>query len=234
MRLERSETLDGAPENGRRPEYLDAVLFDLDGTLIDSRELILGSFRHTMETHLGWVPPDEAWLANMGKPLITQLREFAGDESQALAMMETYREHNARTHEVALRPFPGMADSLRRLRAAGYQLGVVTSKLGDIPRRGLETCGLDLEWFDAFVTADDPVPHKPDPGPVRLALERAGVTDARRALFVGDTVWDLMAGRAARTWTAAALWGPFGREELAAGEPDYWLGRPTEVVELLI
>lgn len=213
---------------------MDTVLFDLDGTLIDSRELILGSYRHTMEAHLGWVPPDQAWLVNMGKPLITQLRGFASDEDQVLSMMETYRHHNARTHDDALRPFPGMQDTLRRLRAAGYRLGVVTSKLRDMALRGLETCGLSLEWFDAFVTADDPVPHKPDPGPVTLALDRASVGDAGRALLVGDAVWDLIAGRAAGTWTAAALWGPFEKADLEAGEPDYWLARPSDVVELLL
>jgi pyrophosphatase PpaX len=222
------------PRPGRGFGSVEMVLFDLDGTLIDSRELILGSYRHTMEAHLGWVPPDEAWLVNMGKPLIIQLRGFASDESQALSMMETYRRHNARTHDAALRPFPGMDDTLRRLRAAGYRLGVVTSKLGDMALRGLATCGLSLEWFDAFVTADDPVPHKPDPGPVTLALDRASVGNAGRALFVGDAVWDLMAGRAAGTLTAAALWGPFGRDDLEAGEPDYWLARPAEVAELLL
>ena len=186
-----------------------------------------------LEAHLGWVPPDEAWLVNMGKPLITQLRGFARDESEVRAMMDTYREHNARTHDDALRPFPGMEEALRRLRAAGYRLGVVTSKLRDMALRGLESCNLRLEWFDAFVSADDPVPHKPDPGPVNLALDRAGVGDAGRALFVGDAVWDLIAGRAAGTWTAAALWGPFGKDDLEAGEPDYWLARPADVPELL-
>jgi pyrophosphatase PpaX len=210
------------------------ALFDLDGTLIDSRELILGSFRHTMQTHLGWVPPDEAWLANMGKPLATQLRGFTRDESQLGAMMTTYRDHNARTHDATLRRFPGIDDALRRLRAAGYRLGVVTSKLRDMALRGLDACGLSLEWFDAVVTADDAVPHKPDPGPVKLALQRAGNEDPARALFVGDTVWDLMAGRAAGTWTDAALWGPFGRDDLAAGEPDLWLSRPADLARILL
>lgn len=215
-------------------DRVNTVLLDLDGTLIDSRDLILSSFRHTMETHLGWVPPDGAWLANMGKPLITQLRGFAETEHQAAEMMETYRQHNAREHDRVVRPFPGMSETLRRLRASGYRLGVVTSKMREMAVRGLETCGLPLDWFSALVTADDPVAHKPDPAPVALALERTGAASAARALFVGDSVWDLLAGRAAGTATAAALWGPFGREDLTDGAPDYWLAEPPAIGELLL
>jgi pyrophosphatase PpaX len=213
---------------------MDTVLFDLDGTLIDSRDLILSSFRHTMEVHLGWVPPDKAWLANMGRPLITQLRGFVDTEQEAQEMMETYRLHNAQQHDSSVRPFPGMSETLRQLRAGGYRLGIVTSKMREMAIRGLETCDLGLDWFSAFVTADDPVAHKPDPAPVVLALERVGGAEAVRALFVGDSVWDLKAGRAAGTATAAALWGPFGRDELAEGAPDYWLAEPPAISELLL
>ena len=222
------------PKKANGLDRLDTVLFDLDGTLIDSRDLILSSFRHTMENHLGWVPPDRAWLANMGKPLIVQLRGFADTEGQVREMMETYRRHNAREHDRFVRPFPGMSATLRQLRAAGYRLGIVTSKMREMAVRGLETCGLDLDWFSALVTADDPVAHKPDPAPVALALERAGNAHADRALFVGDSVWDLKAGRAAGTTTGAALWGPFGQAELTEGAPDYWLADPPAIGELLL
>ena len=210
------------------------VLFDLDGTLIDSHELILSSYRHTMEVHLGWIPPDQAWLVNMGKPLVTQLRGFASGEDETRAMMETYRRHNADVHDLLVRPFPGIEETVRRLLVRGYRLGIVTSKARDVSIRGLEACRLSPGWFEALITSDDPVPHKPDPGPVHLALSRVREEDAWRTLFVGDSVWDLLAGRSAGTRTAAALWGPFGREELAAGDPDVWLDRPGQVVELLL
>jgi pyrophosphatase PpaX len=210
------------------------VLFDLDGTLIDSHELILSSYRHTMEVHLGWIPPDQAWLANMGKPLVTQLRGFASGEDETRAMMKTYRRHNADVHDLLVRPFPGIEETVRRLLVGGYRLGIVTSKARDVSIRGLEACRLSPGWFEALITSDDPVPHKPDPGPVHLALSRVREEDPRRTLFVGDSVWDLMAGRSAGTRTAAALWGPFGREELARGDPDVWLDRPGQVAELLL
>lgn len=208
------------------------MLFDLDGTLIDSRELILASYRHTMETHLGSAPPDSAWLVTMGTPLTAQLREFARGAAEAEAMLTTYLEHNARVHDELLCAFEGVPETLGRLRERGCRLGVVSSKRLDGVRRGLRSCGIPEEWFGALVTADDPVPHKPDPAPVLLALERLGET-SDGALFLGDTVWDLRAGRAAGAVTAAALWGPVARPELEAESPDHLLERVEDVWELV-
>lgn len=218
----------GAPARGGAR----AVLFDLDGTLIDSLDLIIASYRHTMEAHLGAVPPDDAWLRTMGTPLTAQLRDFARSREQAEAMLATYREHNARVHDEMVRSFRGVGETLGWLRRRRVRLGVVTSKLRDSAERGLRACGLDPAWFDALVTASDPIPHKPDPAPVLLALERIGER-ARRTVFVGDSVWDLRAGRAAGTDTAAALWGPFGREILAAEEPDHLLERVEQIRDLV-
>lgn len=209
------------------------VLLDLDGTLIDSEELILSSFRHTMERHLGRVPPDEAWLASMGRPLLTQLREFAPHPGQAESMMATYLEHNARVHDELLRPFPGVREIVIQLRRHGYALGIVTSKRRENTLRGLARCGFDRAWFAAIVTATDVESHKPDPTPVVRALAEIGEERPDRALFVGDSIHDLHAGRRAGTATAAALWGPYDRERLAPGEPDHWLGVPDDLRRLL-
>ncbi|MFQ5678593.1 MAG: HAD family hydrolase [Gemmatimonadota bacterium] len=209
------------------------LLFDLDGTLIDSEGLILASYRHTMRRHRGVAPPDSEWLATLGTPLAIQLRQFAESESEAEAMLATYREHNERVHDALIREFPGVRQTLQWLHANGYRLGIVTSKLGDTVLRGLRACGLPREWFAALVTASDPVASKPDPAPVRLALRQLGGEPSGRTLFVGDSVWDLRAGRAAGTFTAAALWGPFSRETLAAERPDCFLRRMEELPTLL-
>lgn len=222
------------PERARADTRdIRTVLFDLDGTLIDSEELILASYRHTMQVHLGESPGDEAWLATMGTPLAAQLRDFARDEAQAEEMLATYLAHNRRVHDELICPFPGVRETLAWIREAGYRLGVVTSKLSEGALAGLKSCELPHEWFDAVVTASDPIPHKPDPAPVKLALERLGEERPERAIFVGDTVWDLRAGRAAGTVTAAALWGPFPRSELEAEDPDFVLDRMEDVRRLL-
>ncbi len=204
---------------------LRTVLFDLDGTLIDSAGLILDSFRYTMRVHLGRELPDAAWLRTMGQPLETQLLDFARDPEQAEAMLATYLERNAAMHDRMLRSFPGMRDYVAGLVGRGFRLGIVTSKRRVGALRGLETCGFELEWFAAVVTASDVERFKPDPEPVRRALREAGEGEPARSLFVGDSVHDLRAGRAAGTRTGAALWGPYSRRELAPAEPDHWLDR---------
>lgn len=214
-------------------DRVDTLLFDLDGTLIDSEELILASYRHTMRVHRGRELPDAAWLESMGKPLHVQLAELAGEQAEVEAMVETYRDHNRRVHDDLLCSFPGVRDAVERLRGRVERMAIVTSKRREGALRGLETCGYPLEWFDAVVTASDVGRHKPDPTPVRVALEQAGETEAARALFVGDSVHDLVAGRAAGTRTAAALWGPYTRRQLEGGSPDVWLEGIEELEALL-
>lgn len=207
---------------------LRTVLLDLDGTLVDSVDLILASYRHTLQEHRGEAPPDEAWLETLGQPLRAQFRAFAGDEEEVRAMIETYREHNARNHDELIRRYPGAREAVSELRERGFRLGIVTSKLRDGALRGMAACGYPTDWFATVVTASDLEPHKPDPAPVLRALEEAG-EEPGRALFVGDSIHDLEAGRAAGVRTGAALWGPYDRERLAPGGPDLWLASPEEL-----
>lgn len=211
---------------------LTTLLLDLDGTLIDSEELILASYRHTMREHLGEEPPDAAWLEGMGRPLHVQLRRFARDEREAEAMLATYTEHNRRHHDRLVGAFPEVRAVVARIRDRGWPLGIVTSKRRASALDGLRACGYPSEWFSVVVAADDVDRHKPDPAPVLEALEAMGSRPAR-ALFVGDSIHDLRAGRSAGTRTAAALWGPYRREDLQAGEPHHWLEGVDELEALL-
>jgi len=213
-------------------EAVGTLLLDLDGTLIDSEELILSSYRHTMRVHRGEEPPDEAWKESMGRPLHDQLREFAEDDAEVREMVRTYREHNREVHDELLRPFPGVRDAVERIRSRGYRLGIVTSKLREPALEGLRVCGYPRDWFEVLVAADDVDRHKPSPEPVRSALRVMGA-EPSGALFVGDSVHDLRAGRAAGTGTGAALWGPYRREDLAPGRPDYWLEDVSALERLL-
>lgn len=206
---------------------IDAFLFDLDGTLIDSVELILSSYRHTMQVHRGTVPPDGLWLAGLGTPITVQFRHFTNDPAEIEAMVTTYRAHNHAHHDRLVREYPGVGEALTGLHGRGRRLAVVTSKLRETARRGLERCGLS-RFFDVLVCADDVTKPKPDPEPVHRALECLGV-GAERAVFVGDSSHDMKAGRAAGVRTAAALWGPFPREALAVHMPDFWLSRPADI-----
>jgi pyrophosphatase PpaX len=209
---------------------LSTFLFDLDGTLIDSIELILRSYRHTLRTHRGHEPADEVWMRGLGTPLWVQFRHFTEDPAEIEAMVATYRAYNLAHHDELVRPYDGVVDAVRALARAGKTLGLVTSKLKSGALRGLQVAGLETA-FTVIVGADDVAHPKPHPEPVLTALERLGVP-AAGAVFIGDSRHDIVCGRAAGVKTAAVLWGPFDRSHLADLEPDYWLETPADLTLL--
>jgi pyrophosphatase PpaX len=207
------------------------VLFDLDGTLIDSIRLILDSYHHTMATH--GLPPrsDEEWLAGVGTPLTAQLREWAHDPERLELLIATYRDYNIRNHDAMVTPYPGVVEMVQAIRAAGLRTGVVTSKnrLGAL--RGLRRVGLEGD-IEMIVGADDVTNPKPHPEPIRIALERLAELP-ERAIYIGDSVHDMEAGRAAGVATGAVLWGPFARPHLEPTRPTHWLDQPSDVLRIL-
>lgn len=208
-----------------------AVLYDFDGTLADSTELIMRCWRHTMATHLGHVPPDEEWLSGFGTPLETQLARFGRSDDESLAMLNTYRDHQDGIHDELLRPFSGAAEIVAELDRRGYLLAIVTSKHRRATLRGMELCGI-VEHFDEIVTPEDVTHAKPHPEPVEAALRRLGVS-ADEAIFIGDSPHDIASGRAAGTRTAAALWGPFPHDDLIAAAPDFMLNSQDDILRVL-
>ena len=210
---------------------IDICLFDLDGTLIDSTELIFESYRHTLREHQGVVPPDEVWLAGLGTPLRAQFRVATDDPAEIERMVETYREFNFAHHDHMVRPFPEIQAAITALKVGGMTLGVVTSKARTGLHRGLSVCGLE-HLFDTLISVDDVTRYKPEPEPVLKALDSLN-GEALRTVFIGDSPHDMAAGRAAGVLTAAALWGPFNKGHLEAHAPDYWLDSPTEITQFL-
>jgi pyrophosphatase PpaX len=206
-----------------------AVLFDLDGTLIDSITLIVESARHAF-TKCDLPSPSEAeWLADLGLPLQTMFARFAAAE-RVEELIAGYREFQIERHDSLVSSYREIPEIVSALKAAGFLLGVVTSKSDRMAHRGLVHTRLE-QYFDTIVGLDSCVRHKPDPEPVLVALRRLGVR-ADRAVFIGDSPYDIASGRGAGTLTAAALWGPFSREQLTASEPDYYLDRPSDILTL--
>ena len=118
------------------------ILFDNDGTLVDTHEIILASFRHCTRTVLGKVIPDEVLLRKVGQPLAVQMRDFTDDPAQQEELLRVYREYNHAIHDDAVRAFPGVAEGLAELDRRGFALGVVTSKMHALAWRGLQRTGL--------------------------------------------------------------------------------------------
>src|SRR5436189_902341 len=150
---------------------LSTFLFDLDGTLIDSIELILRSYRHTMRLHRGQEPSDDVWMQGLGTPLWVQFRQFSDDPAEIEAMVATYRAYNLAHHDEMVRPYDGVVEAVRALKQRGRPLGLVTSKLRSGAIRGLVRASLE-DAFDVVVGADDVTHPKPHPEPVRVALAR--------------------------------------------------------------
>jgi pyrophosphatase PpaX len=207
-----------------------AYLFDLDGTLIDSVALILQSFHHTRERHYGDRLPDDYYLATLGMPLRDSFARMAASPEEVEALVRTYVEYNLMHHDSMVRPYEGVVAMVDALTKRGARLALVTSKLGKTARRGLAVAGIEGA-FELVIAADDVKRGKPDPEPVLLALERMGV-GAGETLFVGDSPYDIEAGKRAGVKTAAATWGPFPRAALDAAKPTFFVHSPREVLEL--
>lgn len=193
----------------------DAVLFDFDGTILDSGALVRESTHYALRTVLGRDVEDARLYPYFGRLLEDQFRELFPDLDPATMdrLLATYRAHQAARHDEAVRPCPGAVETVRRLRAAGLRLAVVSSKRRPLLQRGLKAIGL-ADAFDAVVDADSTTRHKPDPEPVRLAMALLGDPPPDRAVMVGDSPYDMAAARAAGIEAVAVASPGFSEGEL--------------------
>ena len=206
------------------------VIFDLDGTLIDTVPLIVASHRHALATVLGRELPEEELREGIGRPLLEQMRVF--DEERARELFDVYREFNHRVHDEYVTAFPGMLALCDDLRARGVPVAVATSKMLDavVLAYGIVP-GLE-ERIDAMVTIENTKTHKPGPEPIEHALELLG-RPKHGAVYVGDAVSDMLAARAAGVGAVGVTWGAFSYEGLAAVEPDAIATTPAELADIL-
>ncbi len=205
------------------------ILFDLDGTLVDSIELILASHRHATRVVLGVSPSDEVLRRGIGTPLLVQMRTI--DAPRADELVTAYRAFNHRMHDELLRPYAGLLELCELLRADGATLGVVTSKSRLVTDMAFARLAF-APLLDVVVTADQTELHKPHPEPILEALRRLG-RDASGACYVGDSPFDLQAGRAAGVDPIGVTWGAATVDELLAERPVALARTPAELEEVL-
>jgi pyrophosphatase PpaX len=206
------------------------VLFDLDGTVIDSGAIILASMRHAAKEVLGEEPSDELLMAAVGGPgLEAQMHALAPDRVDEL--VRVYRAHNEPLHD-ELEACLGMEDVLVRLRAEGRRLGVVTATRRATVELAFARIPLG-HMFETLVGGDETERHKPDPQPLLVAAERMGVAPEACA-YVGDSPFDVRAARAAGMGALAVTWGRIhDREKLEREEPDAIVETAEELLEHL-
>ena len=213
------------------PRRLPTILFDLDGTLLDSIQLILESQRYAFQKLGRQCPPDSEWLGGIGIPLRTMFGRYARDEADCTALIAAYREYQLPNHDRLIGTYGSAREVVERLHRRGHEIGIVTSKSEALSYRGLARIGL-ARFVDTVVGCDVSTRHKPDPEPVLIALQRLACR-AGDAIFVGDSIHDVLAGNAAGVRTVAALWGAFTRADLEPGGPTAWLTDISELEPLL-
>jgi pyrophosphatase PpaX len=207
------------------------VLFDLDGTLIDSGPMILASMQHAVRAVLGReIPREELGMTIGGQGIVAQMTAI--DAEHADALLEAYREHNDGLHET-LEPFDELLALLPQLKAEGRKLGIVTAKRHRTVALALDRFPALESLFDVVVAHEDTERHKPDPDPVLLAVVTLGGTP-QDAVYVGDSPFDIGAAKAAGVFAIAVGWGGIHSDErLLAEEPDAFVRTPQELLDAL-
>ena len=207
-----------------------AVLFDLDGTLIDTVGLLLECVHHSFEGRTP-APTDEEWIAGIGTPLRRQLAAYVSTEKEINDLIDRYRVYQRIHHDRLTSAFPGVIETLAELDRRGHPMGVVTSKSNEMMDLGIRHTGLH-KFMKTNIGADSCTIHKPEAFPVLLALENLRYSPDE-AIFVGDSPHDIQSGNAAGVVSVAALWGPFTRDQLAPSSPNEYLERITDLPDLL-
>jgi len=207
------------------------VLFDLDGTVIDSGPMIVSSMKHAAKTVLGQEISEDVLKAAVGGPgLLAQMLEL--DAERVDELVEVYRAHNEPLHD-ELEAFWEIVEVLPRLRDEGRRLGIVTAKRRSTVRLAFDRLpGLERN-FEVVVTSEDTERHKPDPAPLLEALARLREEHANAA-YVGDSPFDVRAAKAAGIFAVAVTWGGIhGPERLEEEEPDAVVDTAEELLAVL-
>jgi pyrophosphatase PpaX len=209
---------------------ITTLLFDLDGTIVDTNELIIQSFLHTLEGVTGEPYTRERIIPHMGFPLLDQLRFFSGLE-QVDELAVKYRKFNLDKHDELVAEFPHVREVLEELARRGIRLGVVTNKMRLTTEMGLKLCGID-RFMETVVTVDDVKRGKPDPEAVLKALELMKAAP-EETIMIGDSKYDIIAGQAAGVKTAGVAWSLKGEAHLREFNPDYMLHDMRDLLEIV-
>ncbi|MFC0024281.1 pyrophosphatase PpaX [Neobacillus cucumis] len=210
---------------------ITTVLFDLDGTLIDTNELIISTYLNTLEKYFPSKYTREDVLPFLGPTLHEVFGGMTPDPDRVEEMVAAYRDYNLSKHDELVKEFVGVTETIQTLKERGLKLAVVTTKRLDVTLKGLRLMNLE-RFFEVIVAYEHVAKTKPDPEPIFKALEQLDSTPSE-TMMVGDNFHDILAGKNAGTQTAGVAWSIKGRDYIASYEPDYILEDMTDLLTIL-
>lgn len=211
---------------------INTVLFDFDGTIMDTNNVILQSWQHTFRTVEGKERPEEDIFGTFGEPLYITMEKVL-PQIPVEEGVQIYRSFHYDNFTELIEVFPGILELLAELKARGFKTGIVTSRLRQTTEIGLKKYDM-AQYFDTIVTCDDTDKHKPDPEPVNIALERLG-SKPEEAVMIGDSMFDILCAKGAGVKSAMVSWALAISEEDKTGEnaPDYIIEKAEDVLKIL-
>lgn len=210
---------------------INTILFDFDGTLMDTNEVIIQSWQYAFRNIKGVEADRNEIIKTFGEPIMLTLKNFfVGTDEEIRQFRDVYREYQKNVFEDEIVLFPGVYDMLHKLKDLGYRMAVVTSRLGESTREGLRRFGID-DVFEVVITADDTSAHKPDPEPANIALKKLGVS-ASEAIMVGDTKMDIGCANNAGITSVLVGWTMAIVDE-AEYKPDHIIDKADDLITLL-
>ncbi|WP_449443671.1 pyrophosphatase PpaX [Ureibacillus acetophenoni] len=208
---------------------LKALLFDFDGTLLNTNDLIIQTFMHVLEERFPGQYKPEDCLRFMGPSLKETFEELTPNEVEE--MTQKYRKWNLEHHDELVSEFDGVLETLEELRVLGIRMAIVSTKRRDTIERGLDLMKAK-HFFEFWIGTEDVKNVKPDPEPVLLALEKLGV-GKEDVIMIGDNYHDIEAGKNAGVKTAGVAWSIKGEEFLRKYNPDYMLSHMSDLLSIV-
>ncbi|MDY7224064.1 pyrophosphatase PpaX [Halalkalibacterium halodurans] len=208
---------------------INTVLFDLDGTLINTNELIISSFLHTFETYYPGKYGRKDAIECIGPPLTDSFKRL--DPERVEEMVATYRKHNHAHHDKLVEPYEGVYETVKTLHEQGFKLAIVTTKIRETAMKGLKLFGLD-EFFDVIVALDDVENVKPNPEPLEKAMNGLGAKK-EETIMVGDNSHDILGGKNAGVKTAVVGYAIRGEDYVRQFDPDYVLRSMPDLLDIV-
>ena len=209
-----------------------AILFDNDGTLVNTEKVVLEAFHYATFEVLGTTPPDEEMLSMVGMSIDAQMTRFTDDPAKQKELAHLYRAKTEEVHDKLAVLYPDVPQTLAELKSRGFKMMVVTSKAHEVAMHGLKHFGID-QYFEGVIAGEDSKKHKPDPEPLLIAAKRLGLP-VDECVYVGDSPFDMEAAMKASMTRVEALWGFFDKSDVEQFKPTYYCEKFSDLIEVPI